>query len=282
MVQDIPESVEIQASIGTAVSIDMTVPEQYRIDGLGVGSIMIQQMQWMDGSWWPATLFLSKVPGSMNLTTEPDLNFDITQNLAFQGMPILDFSASEPGMSLYIEASGRAVNTKGDMVMMAEGMADRLAIKPTNSHGLNVRSGGEGVGLLYIRASEIPTMPPVVLDEIEILGEELKSATIHIREIVGPYSVIEIDDVRSGRVIVSARASAEIGGNEMDLRGVLLDAQSRGGVPSGTTLGINGLASDLSLAGMVPGLSGPTSHIMAPEPFSSGILTLIATMGGIS
>jgi len=282
MVQDIPESVEIQASIGTAVSIDMTVPEQYRIDGLGVGSIMIQQMQWMDGSWWPATLFLSKVPGSMNLTTEPDLNFDITQNLAFQGMPILDFSASEPGMSLYIEASGRAVNTKGDMVMMAEGMADRLAIKPTNSHGLNVRSGGEGVGLLYIRASEIPTMPPVLLHEIEILGEELKSATIHIREIVGPYSVIEIDDVRSGRVIVSARASAEIGGNEMDLRGVLLDAQSRGGVPSGTTLGINGLASDLSLAGMVPGLSGPTSHIMAPEPFSSGILTLIATMGGIS
>tara|TARA_B100000287_G_scaffold434916_1_gene500934 strand:+ start:197 stop:4561 length:4365 start_codon:yes stop_codon:yes gene_type:complete len=280
MVQDIPKTVEIQASIGTAISIDMTVPEQYRVDGLGVGSIMLQQMQWMDGSWWPATLFLSKVPGSMNLTTEPDLNFDITENLAFQGMPILDYSASEPGMSLYIEASGRAVNTKGDIVMMAEGMADRLAIKPTESYGLNVRSGGDGVGLIYVRASEIPTLPPVILDEIEVLGEDLKSATIHIREIVGPYSLIEIDDVRSGRVIVSARASAEIGENELDLRGVLLDAQSKGGVPSGTTLGVNGLASDMTLAGMVPGLSGPTSHIMAPEPLSSGVLTIIATLGG--
>ena len=280
MVQDIPESVEIQASLGTALSIDMTVPEQYRTDGFGVGSIMLQQMQWMDGSWWPATMFLTEVPGSMNLTTEPDLNFDITQNIAFQGMPILDFSASREGMSLYIEALGRAINSRGDIVLLAEGMSDRLAIKPTTSYGLNVRSGGDGVDRLYMRATNVPTMPPIVLEEMEALGENLKSATIHVREIIGAYSVIEIEEVQGGRIIVSARASATINNRDFDLRGVLLDAQTTGGVPSGTTLGVNGLASDLSLLNMVPGISGTTSHIMAPEPLSSSILTLVATLWG--
>ncbi len=30
MINDIPESVEFQASLGSAISIDMTVPEQFR------------------------------------------------------------------------------------------------------------------------------------------------------------------------------------------------------------------------------------------------------------
>jgi hypothetical protein len=280
MVQDIPETVEIQASLGTAVSIDMTVPEQYRTDGFGVNSIMLQQMQWMDGLWWPATMFLTEVPGSMNLTTEPDLNFDITQNIAFQGMPILDFSASREGMSLYIEALGRAINNRGDFVLMAEGMSDRLAIKPTTSYGLNIRSGGDGVDRLYIRATDIPTMPPIVLEEMEALGEDLKSATIHVKEVIGPYSIIQIEEVQGGRIVMSARASATIDDRNFDLRGVLLDAQTTGGVPSGTTVGVNGLASDLSILNMIPGTSGTTSHIMAPEPLSSGILTLVATLWG--
>jgi len=282
MVQDIPESVEIQASLGTALSMDMTVPEEFRTDDKGVKSIMLQQMQWLEGSWWPATMFLTNVPGSMNLTTEPDINFDITQNLAFQGLPVLDFSASGEGMSLYIEALGRAINSRGDIVLLAEGMTDRMVIKPTDSFGLNVRSGGAGVSRLYMRATSVPTMPPVVLDELEVLGEDLKSATIHVKEIVGPYSIIQVNDVQSGRVIVSARASANIGNQDIELRGVLLDAQTTGGLPSGTTLGVNGLASDLSLLNMVPGFTGSTSHIMAPEPISSGILTLLATIGGDS
>ncbi len=280
MVQDIPESVAIQASIGTAISMDMTVPEEFRIDGIGVGSIMLQQMQWMEGAWWPATMFLTQVPGSMNLTTEPDMDFDITQNLAFQGLPVLDFSSSTEGMSLYIEAQGRAINSRGDIVLLAEGLSDRLSVKPTDSYGLNIRSGGDGVSKLYIRATDIPTVPPVVLEEMELLGEDLKSATIHVREIAGPYSIIEVKDVKSGRIVASARASAEVGGTVFDLRGVMLDAQATGGVPTGTTLGVNGLASDLSLMNMVPGFSGSTSHIMAPEPISSGILTLLATFGG--
>lgn len=288
MVQDIPESVEIQASLGSAVSMDVTVPEEYRQGDLGVGSIMIQQMQWLEGSWWPATLFLTQVPGSMNLTTEPDLNFDITRNLAFQGMPILDFSASSEGMSLYIEAQGRAINSKGDIVLLAEGLADRLSIKPTASYGLNIRSSGDGVDRLYFRANDMPTLPPVKLDQIEAMGENLKSANIQIHEfgrvtvMIPGYQLIEVSDVQGGRIIISARASAEVNGIEVDLRGVVLDAQITGGIPSGTTFGVNGFASDLSLLNKIPGFSGSTSHWMAPEPMSSGILTVVATLGGMS
>ena len=288
MVQDIPESVEIQASLGNAVSMDVTVPEEFRKGDLGVGSIMIQQMQWLEGSWWPATLFLTQVPGSMNLTTEADLNFDITRNLAFQGMPVLDFSASSEGMSLYIEAQGRAINSKGDIVLMAEGLADRLSIKPTESYGLNIRSSGDGVDRLYFRANDMPTLPPVVLDQMEAMGENLKSANIQIHEfgrvtvMIPGYQLIEVSDVQGGRIIISARATAEINGIEVDLRGVVLDAQITGGVPSGTSLGVNGFASDLSLLNKIPGFSGSTSHWMAPEPMSSGILTVVATLGGMA
>ena len=280
MIHDIPEAVDLQSSIGTAVSLDMTVPEEYRRDGTAVGAIMLQQMQWMEDAWWPATVFLTDVPGSISLSTAPDLTFDITQNIAFQGSPVLDFTASDEGMSLYIEAFGRAINKKGDTILLAQGMTDRMEIGPTSDFGLTIRSSGEGVERLYLRISNVPATPPIVLDEMEAMGENLRKATIHVREIVGQYSIIEVDDVQGGRIIASARASAQVEGTDWDLRGVLLDAQITGGVPTGTTLGVNGMASDLSLLNMVPGLDGSTKHVMVPEPFSSAILTLLATVLG--
>ena len=51
----------------------------------------------------------------------------------------------------------------------------------------------------------------------------------------------------------------------MDLRGVLLDAQFTNGVPTGTTFGVNGLASDLSIINNIPGVEGSTTHIVIPE-----------------
>jgi hypothetical protein len=280
MIHDIPETVDLQASLGTAISIDMTVPEQYRRDGSAVGAIMMQQMQWLDSAWWPVTVFLTDVPGWINLTTAPSLEFDITQNIAFQGQPTLDFRASEEGMSLYIEAFGRAINKRGDTILLAEGMTDFMSIKTTQNFGLAIRSGGVGVERMYIRMSNVPVSPPMVLEELEALGENLQRATVNIREIVGPYSIIELDDVQGERIIVSARASADIEGTEIDLRGVLLDAQITDGIPTGTTLGVNGLASDLSLLNMFPGLSGSTKHVMVIEPFSSAVLTTLATILG--
>lgn len=185
-------------------------------------------------------------------------------------------------MSLYIEASGRAINSRGDIILLAEGMTDRMVIAPTDDYGLAIRSGGDGVERIYLRTTNIPATPPVVLEEMEALGENLRSATIHVVEIAGPYSVIDIEDVQGGRIIASARASAEVEGlgTTFDLRGVLLDAQVTGGVPTGTSLGVNGLASDLSLLNLIPGFEGSTRHIIAPEPFSSAIFTLTATFIG--
>ena len=282
LINDIPESIDLRASLGTAISIDMTVPDAYRRAGPAVGSIMMQQMQWMDGQWWTATVFLTDVPDSINLTTEPDLNFDITQSLAFQGTPVLDFSASSGGMSLYIEANGRAVNQRGDIILLAQGMTDRMVIKPTESYGLAIRSGGDGVERIYLRISNMPMTPPIVLEEMEALGENLRSATIHVRQVIGPYSVIELEDVQGGRIIAAARASAEVDqlGMTFDLRGVLLDAQTTGGVPTGTSIGVNGLASDLSLLNLIPGFEGSTHHLIVPEPFSSAVLTMAATFLG--
>ena len=48
-------------------------------------------------------------------------------------IPQLDFASSSSGMSLFIEAEGEAINQKGDILMLAEGMADRLSIKPTKT-----------------------------------------------------------------------------------------------------------------------------------------------------
>ena len=287
MIDEIPEVVDITASLGTAVSIDMTVPEQYlKDDGVGISSIMMQQMQWMDSEWWPATIFLTDVPGSINLTTEPDTDFDIRESLAFQGIPTLDYRASGEGMSLYIEAFGRSINTKGDIILLAEGMTDSLIIKPADGFGLNIRSGGDGVDKIYIRSSNIPTTPPVTMEEMEALGEDLKSATIHIHEFgrisstLPGYPVIELSDVQGGKIIISARASAEVAGQEFDLRGVLLDAQTTSGIPTATTIGVNGMASDLSILNIIPGFEGDTQHIMVIEPVSSGLMTLIATLLG--
>ena len=126
--------------------------------------------------------------------------------------------------------------------------------------------------------SSQPGAPPVFLEEMEAMGENLRSATLHIREILGPYAVIEVDDVDGGRIIVSARLTTEFAGRDIQVRGVLIDAQTTGGVPTGTTLGINGLSSDLSILNLVPGLSGSTHHVLVPEPFTSAILTIFATL----
>ena len=74
------------------------------------------------------------------------------------------------------------------------------------------------------------------------------------------------------------RASTEFAGQKIQVRGVLIDAQTTGGVPTGTTLGVNGLSSDLSILNLVPGLGGSTHHVLVPEPFTSAILTVIATL----
>ena len=52
---------------------------------------------------------------------EPDTRFDIRKaNGVPPGMRTLDYSSNTDDMDLYLEASGRAIEAKGDVLMPAE------------------------------------------------------------------------------------------------------------------------------------------------------------------
>jgi hypothetical protein len=284
LINGVPSRVNLDASLGTAIRINMDVPTEYQdSQGRAVDSMMVQQMQWFDGEWRPATVFLKDVPGTIALSTEPGRTFDITKSLAFQGIAQLDFASSTPGMSMFIEAQGEAINQRGDILMLAQGMADRLSIKPTEDFGLAVKSSGDGVEVLYMRISNVPAAPPVVLEDMEILCQDIKSATIEVHNLISQFGYFEISDVQGGRIVASARAHAILDDDRrIDLRGVLLDAQFTNGIPTGTTFGVNGMASDLSIINSIPGVDGSTTHIVIPEPLTSGLTTVVMTIiGGI-
>ena len=63
-------------------------------------------------------------------------------------------------------------------------------------------------------------------------------------------------------------------------RFLLLDAQFTNGIPTGTTFGVNGMASDLSIINSIPGVDGSTTHIVIPEPLTSGFTTALMTIIG--
>ncbi len=125
----------------------------------------------------------------------------------------------------------------------------------------------------------MPTQPGVWLEQLEAAGENLKSATIEVNTIGGAYPIVKIEDVRGGRIIANARATVDVGDTTFDGRAVLIDAQVTGGIPTGTTIGINGLASDLSLLNLM-GFNGHTTHYLLPEPLTTAIVTGLATLAG--
>ena len=58
LINGVSSRVNLDASLGTAIKINMDVPEEYRdFKGRAVESMMVQQMQWFDGAWRPATVF---------------------------------------------------------------------------------------------------------------------------------------------------------------------------------------------------------------------------------
>ena len=61
---------------------------------------------------------------------------------------------------------------------------------------------------------------------------------------------------------------------------MLLDAQFTGGIPTASSVGVNGVVSDLSLISSLTGGEIETTHIMIGDPISSGLATLIAAVTG--
>jgi hypothetical protein len=123
----------------------------------------------------------------------------------------------------------------------------------------------------------MPAMPGIWIRQMEAIGENLKSATIESHYIAGTYPIVAVSDVRGGKIAATARVQVDVGGFSLDARAVFIDAQTTSFIPSASTLGVNGLASDLSLLNAVPGFDSSSTHYLFAEPLSTIVLTLIAT-----
>ena len=282
----VPQSTDFSATIGDVLLVDIEVPIEYQIDGHSADAIMLQSMRYIDGFWWPATVFMRDLPGIMQLKAQPQLVFDIREMSSFQGMMSLDYTSNTDDMDLYLEANGRAIDSKGDVLMLAEDLPRRFQLVPTEDWGMKVDSSGVGVKRVYIRQSNIPSAPGVTIDRIEIVGQDLKSATIHIYEGPFKYPIIVLDDITNGRIIVSAQATIEPGfyypaldGVVLDGRAVLLDAQFTGVIPTASSLAVNGIVTDLSLIGTLTGGAVETRHIMVVEPLTTMLASGLMLLG---
>jgi hypothetical protein len=277
LVTDIPSEIDLNAALGERVHLSMSTPDNEQVHGRSVKSLMMQQQVFDAGKWWPLTVFIRDVPGTMTLDVEPSTDFDITSPTGFQGMPTLDYSSSQDGMDLFISASGRAINSKSDVLLLAEDMTTHASIVTTDTMGISVSSSGEGLGRLYLRQTDMPAMPGIWIRQMEAIGENLKSATIESHYIAGTYPIVAVSDVRGGKIAATARVQVDVGGFSLDARAVFIDAQTTSFIPSASTLGVNGLASDLSLLNAVPGFDSSSTHYLFAEPLSTIVLTLIAT-----
>ena len=280
LIVGVPQETDFSTTIGDIFLIDLVVPVEYQNDGHSAESLMIQQMRFVDGFWWPATAFMRDLPGEMHLAAQPNKDFDIRADVSFQGMMELDYRSNTEDMDLYLEATGRSVDTKGDVLMLAEDLPSTFVLETTEDWGVRVASSGDGVSRLYIKMTDTPSSPGVTIDRAEIIGQDLKSATIHIYTGPFQYPLIILDDITSGRIVASAEATVEpsyttglLEGHSFNGRAVLLDAQFTGILPTASSIGVNGMVTDLSLVGSLTGDSVETRHILLVEP----ITTIVAS-----
>jgi hypothetical protein len=291
LVVGIPQSTDVSAVIGDVLILDLVVPEIHRINGHSADSLMLKQLRYVDGFWYPSTAFMRDLPGEMHLSTEPDTRFDIRKQTAFQGMRTLDYSSNTDDMDLYLEASGRAIEAKGDVLMLAEDLPTRFVLSLTDDFGMRVDSSGSGVKKVYVRQTDVPATPGVTIERVEVVGQNLKGATIRIYAGPGEYPLIVIDDITDGRLVATAEAYVQpglvepwlnpvFGDFEMEGRAVLLDAQFTGIIPTASSVGVNGIVTDLSLVGSFTGEFVETRHIMVIDPIGSALASGLAMLFG--
>ena len=201
-------------------------------------------------------------------------------------MMTLDYASNGDNLDLYLEASGRAVDFRGDVLMIAQGLPSTFKLEPTNDWGMRVASSGDGVKSLYMKQENIPVQPGVMVNRLELIGEDLKSAVINVKRGPYEYPVIILDDITSGRIVASAQVTSQpgyyvdfFGDRKFDGRAVMLDTQFTGIVPVSSSLGVNGMVSDLSLIGTLTGGNVETTHILLVEPVTSMIASTLAMLG---
>ena len=85
-------------------------------------------------------------------------------------------------------------------------------------------------------------------------------------------------DIDQRPKIVEQRS--RVGDWEIDARGVMLDAQFTGIIPTASSVGINGVVTDLSMISSLTGGNIETTHIIIGEPIGSILATTVAMVGG--
>ena len=270
---------QLYSTIGDILQADLVVPPEDREGLNSADSLMLQQLRKIDGLWWPATMFIRDVPGEMHLKAAPASNFDIHEERSFQGMFEMDYSSNSDDMDLFIETKGKAQNIRGDNLMLSENLPDRFVMEVTEDFGARISASGSGVEKLYIRRSNSMIQDGVNIVSAEMIGENLKGAEVHIYRPLG-YPVIVVDGITGGRIVATAHTEVDVLGNDIDARGVLLDAQFTGGLPTASSVGVNGVVSDLSLLSTLTGGELETTHVMIGDPFSSLLATAIAAVTG--
>ena len=283
LILDVPRSTDVSATIGDVLRLDLTVPEEHQVEGRSAEALMIQQHRFLEGKWWPATVFMRDLPGELHLSTDPSTDFDIREETSFQGLFTMDYTSNGESLDLFVQASGRAIDSKGDVTMLAEDLPSTFRLVPTENYGLEIASSGSGVARVYIRVADVPSTPGVTLTSLEVVGEDLKGATVHMNRLGGVYPVIVLDGITTGRVIASANAAVEpgqvvpfFGDLRLEGRAVMLDTQFTGILPSASSLGINGMVSDLSLVGSLTGGTVQTRHVLVVEPITTAAATMVA------
>ena len=271
--------VQLYAKVGDILQADLVVPPEDRVGINSADSMMLQQLRKVEGLWWPATMFIRDVPGEMHLKAAPANNFDINEEQSFQGMFEMDYSSNSDDMDLFIETKGKAQNIRGDNLMLAENLPDRFVMGVTEDYGASISASGNGVEKLYIRRSNSVVQEGVEVISAELVGENLQGAEVRIHRPLG-YPVIVVDGITGGRIVATSHTEVDVLGLDIDARGVLLDAQFTGGIPTASSVGVNGVVTDLSLISSLTGGEIETTHIMIGDPFSSFVATAIAMVTG--
>ena len=137
-----------------------------------------------------------------------------------------------------------------------------------------------------MKQENVPVQPGVIVDRLEMIGEDLKSAVITIKRGPYEYPIITLDEITSGRIVASAQVTTQpgyyvdfLGDRKFDGRAVMLDTQFTGLVPVSSSLGVNGMVSDLSLIGTLTGGNVETKHILLVEPVTSMVASTLAMLG---
>ena len=141
--------------------------------------MMIQQHRFVDGFWWPATTFFRNIPSYMTLASTARYG-DIREE-TFPRMMTLDCCFKFDQMDMYIEASGRAIDAKGDTLLIAKNLPKTFKLETTEDWGVRIVSSDQGVEELYMRQTNVPQLlvcSSIVLRSLERISKVQQSPSI--------------------------------------------------------------------------------------------------------